>query len=92
MSFVPLQGQATFHVADPPRDSEVEFSGPNRTIRLPMRGAIPVLTRALRVGEAHASVTLLSAATMLAMKLVAAGRLQRAPAGHAWQFGPMTTE
>lgn len=89
MSFVPLQGQATLHVADPPRDSEVEFTGPQRTIRLPMRGAIPVLTRALRADDAHASVTLLGAATMLAMKLVAAGRLQRSPAGHAWQVGPM---
>src|SRR4051794_39362666 len=57
-----------------------------------MRGAIPVLTRALRADEAHASVTLLGAATMLAMKLVASGRLQRSPAGHAWQVGPMTRE
>jgi superfamily II DNA or RNA helicase len=92
VSFVPLQGQARFHAADPPRESEVEFTGQQRTIRLPMRGAIPVLTRALRADEAHASVTLLSAATMLAMKLVAAGRLQRSPAGHAWQVGPMLPE
>jgi superfamily II DNA or RNA helicase len=92
VSFVPLQGQARFHAADPPRDSEIEFTGPQRTIRLPMRGAIPVLTRALRTGEAHESVTLLSAATMLAMKFVAAGRLQRSPAGHAWQVGPMHPE
>jgi superfamily II DNA or RNA helicase len=92
VSFVPLQGQARLHVADPPRDSEIEFTGPQRAIRLPMRGAIPVLTRALRAGEAHASVTLLGAAAMLAMKLVAAGRLQRTPAGHAWQVGPMLPE
>jgi SNF2 family DNA or RNA helicase len=92
VSFVPLQGQARLHLADPPRDSEVEFSGPQRTIRLPMRGAIPVLTRALRADDAHASVTLLSAATMLAMKLVAAGRVQRSPAGHAWEVGPMSAD
>ena len=92
MSFVPLQGPAVFHVADPPRESEVEFSGPTRTLRLPMRGAIPVLTRALRAGEAHASVTLLSAATMLAMKLVAAGRLERTAADHAWKVGPLMPE
>jgi superfamily II DNA or RNA helicase len=92
VSFVPLQGHARLHAADPPRDSEVEFTGPQRTIRLPMRGAIPVLTRALRAEEAHDSVTLLSAATMLAMKLVAAGRLQRSPADHAWQVGPMTPD
>ncbi|RNM12681.1 DEAD/DEAH box helicase [Nocardioides pocheonensis] len=92
MSFVPLQGPAVLHPADPPRESEIEFSGPQRTIRLPMRGAIPVLTRALRAGDAHASVALLGAATMLAMKLVAAGRLQRSPAGHAWQVGPLLPE
>jgi superfamily II DNA or RNA helicase len=92
VSFVPLQGPAVFHSADPPREGEIEFTGPQRAIRLPMRGAIPVLTRALRSGDAHASVTLLSAATLLAMKLVAAGRLQRSPAGHAWQIGPMLPE
>ena len=92
MSFVPLQGPAVLHVADPPRDSEVEFSGGQRTLRLPMRGAIPVLTRALRAGDAHASVTLLSAATMLAMKLVAAGRVQRTPSDHGWQVGPLLGE
>jgi len=92
VSFVPLQGQARFHPADPPREGEIEFTGPQRALRLPMRGAIPVLTRALRAGDAHASVTLLSSATMLAMKLVAAGRLQRSPAGHAWQVGPMRAE
>lgn len=92
MSFVPLQGQARLHAADPPRDSEVEFTGPQRAVRLPMRGAIPVLTRALRADDAHASVTLLSGATMLAMKLVAAGRVQRSADGHAWRVGPLSSE
>jgi superfamily II DNA or RNA helicase len=92
VSFVPLQGPARLHPADPPRDSEIEFTAPHRTLRLPMRGAIPVLTRALRADDAHASVTLLSSATMLAMKLVAAGRLQRRPTGDAWQVGPMSAE
>ncbi len=89
MSFVPLQGPATLLRADPPRDSEIEFTGPQRAVRLPMRGAIPVLTRALRADDAHASVTLLSAATMLAMKLVAAGRLHRSDDGSAWRVGPL---
>jgi superfamily II DNA or RNA helicase len=92
VSFVPLQGQASLLVADPPRDCEIEFTGPHRSIRLPMRGAIPVLTRALRVDDAHASVLLLSSATMLAMKLVAAGRLQRRPTDDAWQVGPMSDD
>jgi superfamily II DNA or RNA helicase len=92
VSFVPLQGPATLYLADPPRDSEVEFTGPQRTVRLPMRGAIPVLTRALRATDAHASVTLLSAATILAMKFVASGTLSRAQAGTAWQVGPLVHE
>ena len=89
MSFVPLQGPATLHLADPPRDSEIEFSGPRRVIRLPMKGAIPVLTRALRVEDAHASVALLGAATMMAMKFVASGQLRRSEAGDSWQVGPL---
>jgi superfamily II DNA or RNA helicase len=92
VSFVPLEGPAVLHLADPPRDSEIEFSGPRRTLRLPMRGAIPVLTRALRADEAHASVALLSAATMLAMKYVAAGKLLRAGSGESWSVGPFAAE
>ncbi|HEX4191202.1 MAG TPA: DEAD/DEAH box helicase [Marmoricola sp.] len=92
MSFVPLEGPAVLHLADPPRDSEIEFSGPRRTLRLPMRGAIPVLTRALRADDAHASVALLSAATMLAMKYVAAGRLLRAGSGESWSVGPLAAD
>ena len=89
MSFVPLQGRATWVPQHPPRDSEVEFSGPARTIRMPMRGAIPVLTRAIRVEDAHPSVGLLSGATLLAMKLVAAGRVRLSETGDSWRVGPL---
>ncbi|WP_027861626.1 DEAD/DEAH box helicase [Marmoricola sp. URHB0036] len=89
MSFVPLQGRATWVPQHPPRDSEVEFSGPARTIRMPMRGAIPVLTRAIRVDDAHPSVGLLSGATLLAMKLVAAGRVRLSESGDSWRVGPL---
>ncbi|MET0837827.1 MAG: DEAD/DEAH box helicase [Marmoricola sp.] len=89
MSFVPLQGRATWVPQHPPRDSEVEFSGPARTIRMPMRGAIPVLTRAIRVDDAHPSVGLLSGATLLAMKLVAAGRIRLSETGDSWRVGPL---
>jgi superfamily II DNA or RNA helicase len=92
VSFVPLQGTATLVLAHPPRDSEIEFTGPQRSIRLPMRGAIPVLTRAMRAEDAHASVSLLSSATMLAMRFVAAGRLHRSASGEAWQVGPLAVE
>ena len=89
MSFVPLQGRATWVPQHPPRDSEIEFSGPARTIRLPMRGAIPVLTRAMRAEDAHPSVGLLSGATLLAMKLVAAGRIRLSETGDSWRVGPL---
>lgn len=89
MSFVPLQGQATWVPQQPARLSEVEFSGPRRTVRMPLKGAIPVLTRAVRVEDAHPSVGLLSGATLLAMRLVAAGRVRRTEAGDAWRIGPL---
>ena len=92
MSFVPLQGRATWVPSHPPRLSEVEFSGPTRTIRMPMRGAIPVLTRAIRVEDAHPSVGLLSGATLLAMKLVAAGRIRLSESGDSWRVGPLQPE
>ncbi len=90
MSFVPLHGPARLHHTSPPRESEIEFSGPQRTVRMPMRGAIPVLTRALRAEDAHASVALLGAATMLAMKLLAAGTVERS--GDSWRVGPLGAE
>ena len=92
MSFVPLQGRATWVPNHPPRLSEVEFSGPTRTIRMPLRGAIPVLTRAMRVEDAHPSVGLLSGATLLAMKLVAAGRVRLSESGDSWRVGPLHPE
>ena len=92
MSFVPLQGAATLVPHHPPRDSEIEFSGPARTVRMPMRGAIPVLTRAMRVEDAHPSVGLLSGATLLAMKLVAAGRVRLSEEGDSWRVGPLHPE
>ncbi|MCW2828980.1 MAG: rapA, partial [Marmoricola sp.] len=92
MSFVPLQGRATWVPSHPPRMSEIEFSGPARTIRMPMRGAIPVLTRAIRVEDAHPSVGLLSGATLMAMKLVAAGRIRLSESGDSWRVGPLQPE
>ncbi len=92
MSFVPLQGRAVLVAQHPPRDSEIEFSGPARTIRMPMRGAIPVLTRAIRVEDAHPSVGLLSGATLLAMKLVAAGRIRLSESGDSWRVGRLQPE
>ncbi len=96
MSFVPLEGPAEYVPASPPRDAQVVFTsrpgGAARVIRMPMRGAIPVLSRAMRVEDAHPSVGLLSGATLLAMRLVAAGRVHRGDDGLSWRAGPLLAE
>ena len=46
MSFVPVTGPASFRAGEPPRDGVVEFSDERRTVALPIRGALPVLTKA----------------------------------------------
>jgi superfamily II DNA or RNA helicase len=93
VSFVPLQGPAEYVPASPPRDGQVVFTsrpgGATRVIRMPMRGAIPVLSRAGRAGDAHPSVGLLSGATLMAIQLVAAGRVRRGDDGLSWRIGPL---
>lgn len=84
MSFVPLTGPATWLPREPPRESEVEFTGRGRTLRLPVPAAIPVLTRAVRADDAHPSVGLLGGATLLAMQLVARGAVRAGDDG-AWR-------
>ncbi|WP_110207607.1 DEAD/DEAH box helicase [Nocardioides daejeonensis] len=83
MSFVPVLGPATFHPQSPPRLSEVEFTGAERTVQLGMRAALPVLSRARADDDAHESVRLLAGAALLAMQVVAAGGL--APGDDVWQ-------
>ncbi len=73
----PLDGPATVRAADPPRESTVEFTSTSLTVSLPVREALPVLTRARRRGAPrapHPSVALLAEAGVLALRLVGAGR------------------
>jgi superfamily II DNA or RNA helicase len=88
LSFVPVTGPATFRAADPPREGVVEFSDDRRTLALPMRAALPVLTRALRRPddeEVHPSVGLLAGAALLGMQLVAAGKFEPAGGAPHWR-------
>ncbi|WP_211357368.1 DEAD/DEAH box helicase [Nocardioides rubriscoriae] len=87
MSFVPVTGAATFRAADPPRDSVVEFSDDRRTVALPMRAALPVLTKARGRDDVHPSVGLLSGAVLLGLRLVADGKLE--PGDGAWRLAPL---
>ncbi len=93
MSFVPLTGPATLHAADAPREGTVEFtddSTAGRTIVLPIRAALPVLAKARTAEDAHPSVSLLAAASLLGMRLVAAGRFE--PGDGVWQPVPFDAE
>ena len=90
MSFVPLSGPATLRAAEAPRDGVVEFTDAaagSRTITLPIRAALPVLAKARSDEAAHPSVTLLAAASLLAMRFVAAGKFE--PGDGVWRLAPL---
>ncbi|GEP39358.1 helicase SNF2 [Nocardioides psychrotolerans] len=89
MSFVPVTGPATFRPAVPPREGVVEFSDERRTISLPIRAALPVLTKAHARDDVHPSVGLLSGAVLLGMRLVAAGKFEPDEAGRSWRASPL---
>ena len=82
MSFVPITGTATFRRAEPPRESSIDFSDARREVTLPIRGALPVLSKAHVDDSKHPSVALLSGAALLGLRYVAAGRL--APGSDSW--------
>ena len=56
----------------------VEFSDDRRTVALPIRAALPVLTKAHSRADLHPSVGLLSGAALLGLRLVAAGQIEPA--------------
>ena len=84
MSFVPLTGPAVFTPALPPKDGVIEFTGSGRSIPLPIRAALPILTRAFTRDDLHPSVALLSAAARLAMRLSGAEQVARDPSNSFW--------
>ena len=92
MSFVPVTGPATFRAADPPREGVVEFSDERRTVALPIRAALPVLTRAHARDDLHPSVALLSGAALLGMRLVAAGKFEPAGDARSWRVTTLDTD
>ncbi len=83
MSFVPITGAARFRHGEPPREGAIEFRDDRRVVSLPIRGAVPVLTKAHADDASHPSVTLLSGAALLGLRMVAAGRLE--PAEGHWR-------
>jgi superfamily II DNA or RNA helicase len=93
VGFVPVTGTALLRVGDPPREGVVEFTDERRTVALPIRAALPVLTKAHVRDDLHHSVRLLTSAALLGLRLVAAGRLEPA-AGQVphWRVGPLGRE
>jgi hypothetical protein len=87
VSFVPLTGPATLHAAEAPREGTVEFTDDSRTITLPIRAALPVLAKARTASDAHPSVALLAAASLLGMRFVAAGRFE--PGDGVWRLSEL---
>lgn len=92
MSFVPLTGPATFRAGEPPRDGVVEFTDERRTVALPIRAAIPVLTKARLRDDLHPSVGLLSGAALLGMRLVAAGKFAPAGSPPSWRVSGLDAD
>jgi superfamily II DNA or RNA helicase len=93
MSFVPVSGPATFRAAEPPRDGTVEFTDGRRTVVLPIRTALPVLTKAQAQDDTHPSVSLLAGAALLGLRLVAAGKLEPAPTVvPSWRVTPLDAD
>ncbi len=92
MSFVPLDGTARFHAADPPREGVVEFTDDRRTVALPIRAALPVLTKAHSRDDLHPSIGLLSGAALLGLRLVAAGQIEPAGPHPSWRMGPLAPD
>ncbi len=90
MGFAPVSGPAVFRPARPARDSTVELTDGQHAIRLPMRAALPVLTRAHARDDIHPSVALVTGAALLGLRLVAAGRFEPEPGGGGWRPAVLT--
>ncbi|TNM42034.1 DEAD/DEAH box helicase [Nocardioides albidus] len=84
MSFVPVSGPATFRTGDP---ATIEFTdaGGGRRVALPVRAALPVLSRSRSSDDTHPSVRLLSGAALLGLRLVAAGKVAPDDDGRSWR-------
>ncbi len=90
MSFVPVTGPAVFTAHSSPRESVVEFTDGRLTVTLPIRGALPVLTRVPARDDAHESVRLIAGAALLGLRIVAAGAFE--PGNGRWRPTPSAAD
>jgi superfamily II DNA or RNA helicase len=80
-----------FEQGDPPRTGRVVFGGTDET-RLSIGGAVPVLVLAARNEHAHPTAAFWGAAVVLALDLVARGRILPGVSPgdfDAWRVGPL---
>ncbi len=91
---LPLEGSARLRSASPPRDGAVEVTDDRRTVTLPVREAVPLLARATARSDLSPSARVLADATVLGLRLVAAGRVRPAagPAGPHWAVADLAAE
>ncbi|GAA1911230.1 DEAD/DEAH box helicase [Nocardioides hwasunensis] len=85
MSLVPVTGPARLLVGEPPREGSIEFTDERRTIKMPIRGALPVLGKVRDQADVHPSVAMLAGAALLGLQLVASGRFAPDADGRHWQ-------
>ena len=91
---LPLEGSARLRPGSPPRDGAVEVTDDRRTVTLPVREAVPLLARASARADLSPSARVLADATVLGLRLVAAGRVRPAagPAGPHWAVADLAAE
>ncbi|GAA0404983.1 helicase SNF2 [Acrocarpospora corrugata] len=88
-----VRGATVFEPADPPRAGQIAFhpapglDGP--VVRMPVAEAMPLLSLARREPGAHPSAAFWGSAVVVALQLVARGRILPA-AGESWRAGPLT--
>ncbi len=90
MSVVPVTGRAGVLPGEPPRETQVEFTGGRFPVTLGLRAAMPVLKRALSDDDAHPSVKLIAGAVQLGVRFVAAGRFVPDEEHGCWRVGRLT--
>ena len=74
VSFVPVSGPARLRGEDPVTIEFTDAVPGARTVALPVRAALPVLSKAHGRDDVHPSVALFSGAALLGLRLVAAGK------------------
>ena len=91
---LPLDGRARLRPGIPPRDGSVEVADDRRTMTLPVREAVPLLARATSRTDLSPSARLLADATVLGLRLVAAGRVRPAsgPGGPHWAVADLEAD